>query len=98
MVLKNLWSQLIHWVLFTVGSSRSSALIRIGLVLNIWGRLGGEMLLYRDLSTERIFLAINFFLATGLMLVGLFTRYTTLWTSLVLFVMFYYYGIDQEYE
>lgn len=84
--------RLLAWSLDYSGSTRSSALIRIGLVFLIWARWGEEMVLFRDLSASGLFLSANFFMSTTLMLVGLLTRLTTAWVAALLFAMYYYFG------
>jgi len=89
-----LWDSLVDWALHTEGSSRSSALIRIGLVYVVWARWGGEVTPFRDLSTEGILLSVNFWAASTLMLLGVFTRLSTAWMATVALTMYYYFGYE----
>ncbi|RUX11902.1 hypothetical protein EOA27_20830, partial [Mesorhizobium sp. M2A.F.Ca.ET.037.01.1.1] len=82
------------WAAGTKGSSRSSALIRIGLAMLFWSRWAGELLLYRDQSPAGLFLAANFFLATILLFVGYHSRLAAVWTGSVGLAMYYYFGFD----
>ena len=82
------------WALETVDSTRSSALIRIGLVLLIWSRYAGEFVLQRDPSVIGITMSLNFFIASLAMLIGYRTRLATLWMAAILFTMYFYFGIE----
>ncbi|WP_189341474.1 HTTM domain-containing protein [Mesorhizobium sp. M2A.F.Ca.ET.042.01.1.1] len=82
------------WAAGTEGSSRSSALIRIGLAMLFWSRWAGELLLYRDQSPAGLFLAANFFLATALLFVGYHSRAAAVWTGSVGLAMYYYFGFE----
>ena len=86
---------LFAWCVQTEGSSRSSALIRIFLVLIIWTRWGSELLLYRSLDTPAyLILSLSYFASTTLMLLGLFSRASTLWAGLTTLSMYYYFGVE----
>ncbi len=84
------------WALVTEGSTRSSALIRILLVVLLWARWANEVVLFRDLASEDGFayfaIGINFYLSTTLMLIGLWTRFATLWAAAVVCTMVFYFG------
>ncbi|CDX59053.1 conserved membrane hypothetical protein [Mesorhizobium plurifarium] len=84
----------VGWAVDTEGSSRSSALIRIGLAMLFWSRWAGELLLYRDQSPIGLFLATNFFVATALLFVGYHSRVAAVWTGLVGLAMYYYFGFQ----
>jgi hypothetical protein len=83
-----------QWAVGTEGSSRSSALIRIGLVLLIWSRYAGLLLLYKDMSPSGLTLSIGFFLFTAMMFLGLWSRFSTAGTAIVLLLMYYYFGFE----
>lgn len=85
-------AQLADWAVGTEGSSRSSALIRIGLAMLFWSRWAGELLLYRDQSLPGLFLAANFFIATAMLLVGWQSRAAAVWTGIVGLAMYFYFG------
>jgi hypothetical protein len=93
-VIKRLAKQFVDWCLRTEGSTRAVALIRIFLVTVIWGRWAGEVLLYFDLTPQGLALSTSFFVATTLMLFGLFTRVATVWTAAVVLCMYHYFGIE----
>ena len=87
-------ARFVDWAVDTQGSSRSSALIRIGLAMLFWSRWAGELLLYRDQSPIGLFLAANFFVATVLLFVGYHSRVAAVWTGLVGLAMYYYFGFQ----
>ena len=80
-----------NWGLCYHDSTRSVGLIRIGLVLLIWSRWGGELLFCRDIRPSAILLHSAFFLLTGLMCVGLWTRVSSMGTAILLSIMFSMY-------
>ena len=77
-----------NWGLCYRDSTRSVGLIRIGLVLLIWSRWAGELIFCRDIRLGAILLNSAFFLFTGLMCVGLWTRVSSMGTALIILVMF----------
>ena len=77
-----------NWGLCYRDSTRSVGLIRIGLVLLIWSRWAGELTLCRDIRLSAILLNSAFFLLTGLMCVGLWTRASSMGTAIIISVMF----------
>lgn len=80
------------WAVDTYGSSRSSALIRIGVALLFWSRWAGELLLYMNQSVIGLILSLNFFVATTLLFVGYKSRLAALWTGTVGLVIYFYFG------
>ncbi len=80
-----------NWALCYRDSTRSVGLIRIGLVLLIWARWAGELILCRDIRLSAILLNSAFFLLTGLMCVGLWTRVSSMGTAIIISVMFAMY-------
>jgi hypothetical protein len=83
-----------RWAVHTEGSTRAAALIRIGLVANLWARWGQELLLYKDLSATGIALSAGFFLTTTLMFMGLFTRVATVGAAVVAMTMYHVVGVE----
>ena len=77
-----------NWGLCYRDSTRSVGLIRIGLVLLIWSRWGGELILCRDIRLSAILFSSAFFIVTGLMCVGLWTRVSTMGTFILLSIRF----------
>ncbi|MFT5684916.1 MAG: hypothetical protein ACI8RZ_005861 [Myxococcota bacterium] len=80
-------------VLTATGSTRPAALIRIGLPLLIWSRMGSQWLPYRHHEWHMLLLAASFFLSTTAMLVGWRSRMSTAWTGLTMLAI--YYGAGQ---
>ncbi|TGP49678.1 hypothetical protein EN802_22160 [bacterium M00.F.Ca.ET.159.01.1.1] len=87
-------ARFVRWAVDTEGSSRSSALIRIGLAMLFWSRWAGELLLYMDQSPAGLFLAANFFVATTLLFVGYQSRVAAVWTGAVGLAMYHYFGFQ----
>lgn len=85
-------ARLADWAVSSYGSSRSSALIRIGIALLFWSRFAGELLLYMNQSAVGLFISANFFIATTLLLIGYHSRVAAIWTGLVGFVLYFYFG------
>src|SRR5687767_13551540 len=80
------------WAVNSYGSSRSSALIRIGIAMLFWSRWAGELLLYKDQSTIGLLLSVNFFIATTLLFIGYLSRLAAIWSGAVGLVMYHYFG------
>lgn len=76
-----------NWGLCYHDSTRSVGLIRIGLVLLIWAEWAGELIFCRDIRLSTILLNSVFFLLTGLMCVGLWTRVSSMGTVVIVFIM-----------
>lgn len=81
---------LADWGANSWGSSRSSALIRIGLAALLWSRLAGEMLLYRDQTVVGLLLSVSFFVATTALLVGFHSRSAALWSGAIGLLVYYF--------
>ena len=77
-----------NWGLCYRDSTRSVGLIRIGLVLLIWSEWGGRLIFCRDIRLGAILLNSAFFLLTGLMCVGLWTRASSMGTAIIVSIMF----------
>ena len=77
-----------NWGLCYRDSTRSVGLIRIGLVLLIWSEWAGDLILCRDIRLGAILLNSAFFLFTGLMCVGLWTRVSSMGTAIIVSIMF----------
>lgn len=87
-----LFQRFADWAVSSEGSSRSSALIRIGLALLFWSRWAGELLLYMNQSPVGLFLSANFFIATTLLFIGYQSRAAAVWSGAVGLVIYYYFG------
>ena len=83
------WAYVAH----TEASSRSSALLRIGLALIAWTRFGRHMVLMQEATVDGLVRNLAFFLATTAMLVGFKSRLSTALTALVLWLIYYYWGL-----
>jgi hypothetical protein len=90
--LNKAWRSFLDWGLHTEASTRSSALIRIFLALLIWSRWSGAMTFFTLGTPEGLLFGVNFFIATTLMLFGIWTRLSTLWTAAIVLSMYYYAG------
>ncbi len=82
----------------SVGSSRSSALIRIGLGLIIWTRFAYEQLPYRYEFGWHTAFSVLFYVFTTLMIVGYRARITTFVAGLLTMSFYYYFGLVSNYE
>ena len=87
-----------NWGLCYRDSTRSVGLIRIGLVLLIWSRWAGELILCRDIRLSAILLNSAFFLLTGLMCVGLWTRVSSMGTAILLSIRFITHQPSQHHH
>ena len=86
--LQRLLQSFYNWGLCYRDSTRSVGLIRIGLVLLIWSRWGGELVFCRDIRLSAILFSSAFFIVTGLMCVGLWTRASTMGTFILISIRF----------
>lgn len=75
------------WALDGEGSTRSAALIRIGLALNLWARFGSELSVWQARSPVGTALAVVFWLSSGAMLVGAWSQITALIAGLCVSLM-----------
>jgi hypothetical protein len=83
-------ARLADWGANSWGSSRSSALIRIGLAALLWSRLANEMILYRDQTLVGLLLSLSFFVATTALFVGFHSRTAALLTGAIGFLVYYF--------
>ncbi|MDG1481949.1 MAG: HTTM domain-containing protein [Myxococcota bacterium] len=79
--------------LTATGSTRSAALMRIGLPLLIWTRMGDHWLLYRHHDAQSLLVVASYYLSTFAMLLGWHSRLSTAWVGLTM--LFIYYGVGQ---
>lgn len=89
---RNAIARFAEWAINREASSRSSALIRIGIALLFWSRWAGELLFFRDQSALGLMLSLNFFAATALLFVGYQSRIAAAWAGIVGMAMYYYIG------
>jgi hypothetical protein len=86
-------ARLVRWAVGTEASSRSSALLRIGLALLLWTRFAGD-LVWSDATTPRFFaLSAAFFAATTAMLLGVWSRLATLASAAVAAFLYVVWGV-----
>lgn len=93
-----LWDRFVAWGCGTVGSSRSSALIRIGLGCIIWARFAFEQLPYRHELGWHTAFSLIFYLSTALMVVGYRTRISTFIAGALTMSFYYYFGLALDVE
>ena len=79
-------------------STRSSALIRIGLVLLLWNRFAAELAPWFGLEPERMVLSVSFFASTSLLLAGWHTRLAAAWTAATMVTAIYGFGVYGDVE
>jgi len=93
-----LWRQFIAWGVETVASSRSSALIRIGLVFVIWARFAAAARPWdSDFGWPTLF-SLVFFVATVAMLIGYKARISTFVTGVLAISFYYFFGVVLGHE
>ena len=82
----------LQWGVDSEGSSRSSALIRIGLALLLWGRYAGELLpFFYPWGWQPVFCVAFYFFSTA-MLIGLFSRASTFITAVLALSLYWGWG------
>jgi hypothetical protein len=77
------WAHARRWALEHEGSSRSSALMRIGIATIVWTKFGSEVTLHDQLTLVGRLVALLFWIVTTMMLVGFRTRAAS-WLSAAL--------------
>ena len=87
-----------NWALCYSDSTRSVGLIRIGLILLIWSEWAGRLILCRDIRLGAILFSSAFFIVTGLMCVGLWTRASTMGTFILLSIRFIMHQPSQHHH
>jgi hypothetical protein len=80
------------WALHTEASTRSLALLRMGLAITMWTRWASELLLYKHIASGHWPMCLLFFAATTLVLVGLWTRLSTVLMAVAALYLVYYIG------
>jgi len=84
------WAKLRAWALETEGSTRSAALLRIGLVITMWARWSDELLPLKHLSDGRWPMCVVYFVVTTFALIGLWTRiFVPLAAASALYLVYY---------
>jgi hypothetical protein len=82
-----------HRLLTATASTRTAALMRIGMPLLIWSRLADTWLLFRLDDWSGFLLAASFYLSTAAMLVGWHSRLSSAWTGLTMMGIYYGEGL-----
>lgn len=90
--------RVVAWGVDAEGSSRSAALIRIGLAFLIWSRFGYVMLPLHDLHGTDMLFRAAFFGATLCMAVGFRTGLACAASALALGVIYFHYGHHEGRE
>jgi uncharacterized membrane protein YphA (DoxX/SURF4 family) len=90
---RELAQRLIAWALLDEGSTRTVAIVRIGLVLQLWCRWALEFTPFHSASIDVRAVGVSFFASSLLFFAGLYTRFAGAWLSLTLVVAFYHLGI-----
>ena len=93
-----MWRSFIAWAVGTVASSRSSALIRIGLVFIIWARFAWAARPWDSDFGWPIAFSLLFFIATVAMLIGYKARISTFVTAVLTVSFYYFFGVFLGYE
>ena len=79
-------------------STRSSALLRIGLVFLAWSCFANRLIIYRTFqSPEWFLLGLLFFIFSGMLFIGWRTKFSNVGVALVLNVMVFYLGVKDNY-
>lgn len=86
------------WAIGTEASSRTSALIRIGLVVVMWARFSEELLLFKRLGWDGLAFSASYFIWSTMMLFGIASRLATPVTAVHLLLIYFYGGHLQGNE
>ena len=79
-------------------STRSSALLRIGLVFLAWSCFANRLIIYRTFqSPDWFLLGLMFFIFSGMLCIGWRTKFSNVGLALVLNVMVFYLGVKDNY-
>lgn len=91
-------ARLATWLLWAEGSTRSAALLRIALPLLLWDKWARDFLLFKQESPLDLAIALSFFVATTLLLIGLWTPVAVVWNALTMLTVFFYLGVVKGVE
>jgi hypothetical protein len=98
MIAGGLARRVLAWCVETEASSRSSALLRCGLVVVLWARWAPDLALWQFPSPAEAWLGASFYVSTALMFVGLWTRLATLWAGMTTLALYYVFGVALGHE
>jgi hypothetical protein len=90
--MKSKFRAFVGWALHTEASTRSAALIRIGLLSLVWTRWANDMVLFRHLEDGLWPVGLWFFLTTPLALFGFLTRISVPAAASAVLTLVYYVG------
>ena len=80
-------------------STRSSAILRIGLVFLAWSLFADSLIIYRTYQDPDWFvLGILFFIFSGMLCIGWRTRFSNFVFALILNFMVFYLGVSDNYS
>ena len=97
-IFSDLFGRFFEWAVGTEGSSRSSALIRIGLGFLIWARFAADQLLFKhDFGWQTLF-SLAFYLFTLLMVLGIYSQVSTFAVGILTLSFYFYFGLVADIE
>ena len=80
-------------------STRSSAILRIGLVILAWSLFADRLIIFRTFqSPDWFILGILFFIFSGMLCIGWRTKFSNIGLALILNVMVFYLGVRDNYS
>ncbi len=80
-------------------STRSSAILRIGLVILAWSLFADRLIIFRTFqSPDWFILGILFFIFSGMLCIGWRTKFANIGLALILNVMVFYLGVRDNYS
>ena len=80
-------------------STRSSAVLRIGLVILAWSLFADRLIIFRTFqSPDWFILGILFFIFSGMLCIGWRTKFSNIVLALILNVMVFYLGVRDNYS
>lgn len=81
-----------RWLFHEQGSTRPLGLFRIALVLLLWTRFGPEMTLWMAGDSVQAVFGVAFFILTGFVLIGLYTRRAMALLAAVMALVYFHFG------
>ena len=79
-------------------STRSSAILRIGLVFLAWSCFSNHLIIYRTFqSPDRLLIGILFFIFSGMLFLGWKTKFANIGLALILNVLILYFGVKDDF-
>ncbi|HEU4404737.1 MAG TPA: HTTM domain-containing protein [Polyangiaceae bacterium] len=90
---RDLARRLVAWALLAEGSTRTAAILRLGLVLQLWCRWALDFTPFHTTSPDVRAIGASFFASSLLFFAGLKTRLAGAWLSLTLVAAYYHLGV-----